>query len=105
VKAKLLFQEKGTWDRVFGGSVTIFMDCYEVESTDQGFDKAFTFSWIAFDPEKPDRRVLMDQHRGRPCHLHIGDKEIFMTVEFDSLDKAISFFFLEVKKHFGELIL
>lgn len=50
-------------------------------------------------------RVLMDQHRGRLCHLHIGDKEIFVTVKFDNLDNAIAFFFLEVKKHFGELIL
>jgi hypothetical protein len=102
VKAQLLFSEKRTVFLLFGGSVRIFMDCYKIDSLNVGFGEAFTFSWIAYDPEDPARKVLMDQHSGKPCHLHIGDREVELKVKFDSIDEAVLAFSLEVRKYFGD---
>lgn len=58
--------------------------------------------FIAYESKNTDRRVLLDQHPGKPLHLHIGDREIEIE-HIQSLDAAMDFFFEQVEKMFGEL--
>jgi hypothetical protein len=66
VKAELLFREKWSESLLSGRTQVIFMDCYLLDEVSLDFSKAFKFSWIAYDVERPEDRVLMDQHLGRP---------------------------------------
>jgi hypothetical protein len=103
MKAQLLWKRSAEVQLVFGGSITIFMDCYYIPNSKASFSSAFTFSWIAFDPKNHDRRVLMDQHKGRPCHVHINERHVDISPTPSSLDDAIEIFWTEVEKHFGKL--
>ncbi len=102
MKALLVISEKETLPLKFGGSITIFMDCYQINEAARGFDLTYTFSLIAFDPLRPERRILIDQHKGRPCHLHIEDREFSMELPA-SLDDLLKLFQTEVVKYFGEM--
>ncbi len=104
MKAQLVFATKRVVYLRFGGQITVYMDCYEIGDAKLGFAKAFTFSWIAFDSSDPKRMVLMDQHTGRPCHLHVGEKDIVLSELPETIDAAINLFWFEVKKHFGEIL-
>lgn len=104
VKAHLVFETKRVESLKFGGKITVYMDCYQIADNNLGFAKAFTFSWIAFDSVDPKLRVLMDQHSGRPCHIHLGDKVLVPDEQPDSIEAAIDLFWLEVKSYFGELL-
>jgi hypothetical protein len=104
VKATPVFRLKSDEDLQGGGGITFYMDCFQVDELSKGFEKAYIFSWIAFDSDKPSRRVLMDQHQGRPCHLHIGDKKVLEDLKFYHLDEAMQTFFAEVEKFFGKLV-
>lgn len=101
MKAQLILRKKKTLPLKFGGSVTIFMDCYQINKVELGFDAAYRFSLIAYDPLRPERRVLIDQHVDKPCHLHIEDRE-FEIESPATLDALIELFQLEVVKYFGE---
>ncbi len=101
MKAELVFRQKKTLPLKFGGSITVYADCYKIADPKIGFDKAYSFSWIAFDPLNTKRRVLMDQHRGRPCHLHVEDREVEIELP-GSLEEAEELFQGEVTKYFGE---
>jgi len=102
MKALLVISEKKTFSLKFGGSVTIYMDCYQIKEVALGFDLTYKFSLIAFDPLRPERRVLIDQHRCRPCHLHIEDLEFDLELP-TSLDELLRLFQTEVVKYFGEM--
>jgi len=104
VKAQLVFNLVQTWEFRFGGTASVRMDCYQIAPEEAGFQKAYVLSWIAFDPLKPSKRVLMDQHRGRPCHIHIDDKDKVLDVLPNDLGEAYDIFRAEVVKHFGEIL-
>lgn len=104
MKARLIFKVRDSVALKFGGRLTINMDLYQINDEHLGFERAYTFSWIAFDPKDPDNRVLMDQHSEKPCHLHLDGLEINLDPSPLNLDEAIKIFWNEVRKHFGELL-
>jgi hypothetical protein len=103
MKATLLFKRKETVDLKSGETLALYMDCFQIDLLESGFEKAISFSWIVFDPSEPERRVLMDQHRGRPCHFHIGNDELILNPTPVSIDEALEVFWSEVVKYFGEV--
>jgi hypothetical protein len=103
MKSQLVFELKDTWDFRFGGTANIRMDCYKI-SDDIDFTKAFVLSWIAYDPEDTLKRVLMDQHQGRPCHFHIDDKVVELERPPRDFNEAYDIFRAEVVKYFGEIL-
>lgn len=103
MRAHLLFKDRQEWGLKFGGVLAISMDCYQVTNSNLEFEKTFVFSWIAFDPENPERRVLMDQHRTKACHLHLGTREVLLQKIPRTLEDALVVFRNEVEKYFGEL--
>ncbi len=102
MKAKKIINIKDTWPLRFGGSVTIFMDCFELEEF-LDFERRYVFSWIAFDSLVPSRRILIDQHQAKPCHLHVDGLEAELEPEPKSLFEALEHFEFQIKKKFGEL--
>ncbi len=101
MKAELIFSKKITYQLKLVGSVTIYMDCYKIPLKELRFENNYRFSFIAFDPQFPERRVLVDQHPGRPCHLHIDDLEIETEMP-STLSAAIKLFEAAVLQSFGE---
>jgi hypothetical protein len=87
-----------------GKPVEVHMDPYRLEDADARDGVAFRFSWIAFDPENPMRRVLFDSHPPKGPHFHIDEDPEGQAFTWESIDAAIQLFREKVAAHFGELI-
>ncbi len=80
----------------------LHMDLFDVgEGKAQGlFLDRFRFSWIFFEVENPDRRVLVDCHHPYGVHVHYDDGPQ-ESVTAKTLDDVREFFTAAIKKHFG----
>lgn len=77
------------------------MDLYQLPGTTQS---EFRFSWIAFDPNDPARRVLFDSHPPKGPHFHLDNDADGKPFVWVSIEDAIRLFREKVSEHFGELI-
>lgn len=87
-----------------GGRVVLVMDVYEVipDGRKGLFLGRFRLSWVAFDSEDPEVRVLFDSHPPVGLHYHIDDGPQ-KALKVDSLEEAVLEFEKKVVHHFGEL--
>ena len=92
MKATLIFKTRETVTLKSGQTLELYMDCYRLGFKERESIGSFVFSWVVFDPMRTERRVLMDQHRGRPCHLHIGGLETLLEHAPESIDEAVHIF-------------
>ncbi len=80
------------------------MDLYKLEEASEVDGSAFRFSWIAFDPDNPMRRVLFDSHPPKGPHFHIDEDPSGQPFIWESVDAAIQLFQDKITAHFGELV-
>jgi hypothetical protein len=102
--SRCLFAEKRALKTKAGGTLVIAMDLYDISPSpvDGLFLERFRLSWIAFDFENPDKKVLVDSHPPVGLHYHFdnGDQ---IKLELTTLDEALMFFETKVIEHFGEI--
>lgn len=81
------------------------MDLFRLTEEDpaQTHPEGYRFSWIAFDRESPEKRVLFDCHPPKGPHFHLDEDREGVPFEWTSLAAAIEFFRQKVREHFGEL--
>lgn len=101
MKAKLVDRRRFVVFSRSGKAVQIVMDLYKIQGRDAAkHPDGFRFSWIAFDPEEPGRRVLFDSHPPKGPHFHIDGDKVGVTEAWESLDAAYGKFFKAVARHF-----
>lgn len=100
--AKKLFEERFTIQLTNGKTIVVFMDLYQLtEQRSKFFPEGYKFSWIAFDIDNPEHRVLFDCHPPKGPHVHIDGDPKGMPFEWKGLEIAQTFFFKKVKERFG----
>jgi hypothetical protein len=87
-----------------GGVIVVVMDIFEITPVPRPglFLDTYRLSWIAFTPEDPDRRVLMDSHPPIGIHYHVDSGEQ-IAIQLETVDQALRFFEKKVIEHFGEI--
>ncbi|TVQ77823.1 MAG: hypothetical protein EA369_08535 [Bradymonadales bacterium] len=101
--AELIFEIRFSIVLKSGEILVVFMDLYKIPRVNtKDFPGGHRFSWIAFDPEAPERRVLFDSHPPKGPHIHIDDELEGKPFEWVSVDQAKRLFFKCVKEHFGK---
>ncbi len=81
----------------------VFMDLYKLpEGAPDLFPEGYKFSWIAFDPDHEDHRVLLDCHPPKGPHINIDGDADGETFDWITLEAAYEFFFAKIKELFGE---
>ena len=63
------------------------------------FPQGYKFSWIAFNRDYPNERVLFDNHRGKKPHYHVNGKQVFFT--WKSRQHAEQLFYQKIIEKFG----
>lgn len=104
MKAVLLFETQQLFLTQTGESVVICMDLYKLPEKGTEPSSEFRFSWIAFDPNNSNRRVLFDSHSPKGPHFHLDDDNEGQPFQWVSLEDAIRLFREKVAEHFGELV-
>jgi hypothetical protein len=103
VKALLLFERRFTLTCVGGRVVEVFMDLYQLpEGYSQAYPEGYRFSWIAFDSENPQARVLFDCHHPKGPHVHVDEDSDGESFEWTSLDEVYELFFEKLRERFGD---
>lgn len=97
--AELLFKRKFEVTTKAGMPIAFFMDLYRLP---KGSEHEYKFSWIAFDPDDPTRRVLFDCHKPKGAHIHLDGDSGGEPIEPMDIDSAIALFFETVREHFGD---
>lgn len=101
MKAEKLFEEKFAITLKNGKVVVVFMDLYKVNSYEY-HPEGYRYSWIGFNPDNPDQRVLFDSHPPKGPHLHIDLEVPGTSYNWENLEKAFHFFMSKIKERFGE---
>lgn len=101
MKATLIFSINRAFEGRDGRFFRLFMDLYLLDSGKTGASNLdnYKLSWIFFDSEYPDIRILMDNHQPIGLHLHLNNGDQ-IKVEAHSLEDAQTVFKDMVKKHF-----
>ena len=85
--------------------VAVYMDLYRLpKGHSKSFPEGFRFSWIAYDPEDPSIRVLVDSHPPKGPHIHRDGDPVGEPFEWTTLDAAYSLFFAKIRERFGEFM-
>lgn len=101
--AQLVFRFRNVLTTSSGTRVALYMDLFKISPPhDPCYPEGFKFSWIAFDPENPEIRILFDCHSPKGPHLHIDSDPVGTSFKWTSLENARSLFYLKVIDHFGE---
>ena len=67
------------------------------------FPEGYKMEWIAFNLEKPDQEfVLLDNHKNKPPHHHLDDKEKQKFFPWISRPETEKMFLEMVRQHFGD---
>jgi hypothetical protein len=106
MKASLVFQTKFTRALSSGTVLKIFMDLYLLpvrRGKTAHFPDDYRFSWIAFDSEAPEKRVLFDCHKDKGAHVHFDDKELERNITVTTPDEAEKLFYELIVERFGPL--
>jgi len=96
-KAFLILRRSASIEYENGRILSVRMDLYSIQEPRGAQD--FRFSWIAFDLDDPEKRVLFDSHPPKGPHFHIGHQE--GVFEWRSISQALKLFFEFVEKEFG----
>jgi len=81
------------------------MDLYELPAgRAKSSDVPYRFSWIAFDKEYPEQRVLFDCHPPKGPHFHVDGDDEGQSFKWTSIEDAIALFENKVTKRFGVLM-
>ncbi len=79
------------------------MDLYKLaKGHPKSFPEGYRFSWIAFDPDQPLKRVLFDCHEPKGPHVHIDDDLQGELIEWTTLEQIYELFFRKIRTRFGE---
>ena len=99
-----LLEDKRTLKTRDGTLLVIVMDLYEISPAPISglFLERFKLSWIAFDFDNPDKKVLVDSHPPVGLHYHL-DNGVQIKVELVTLDEALMLFETKVIEHFSEI--
>ena len=102
--AMLIYRRRVTRRTLKGREIRLVMDLYEIPEPDKGkYPDGYRFSWIAFDVELPEKRVLFDCHPPKGPHLHVdGEPEIYF--KWVSLEETEELFFSKIQDRFGGLV-
>ncbi len=100
MKATLVFEGRRLFKTETGRTVVVEMDLYELNDPNPHFP--YRFSWIAFDQESPEERVLFDCHPPKKPHFHLSDGNE-ETFEWTSFADGVALFQKKTRERFGEL--
>ncbi len=77
------------------------MDLFQIpEPERKNYPEGYRFSWIAFDAEDPEERVLFDCHPPKGPHIHVDGEPEFLF-KWKSLEQSEALFFEKVQEKFG----
>ena len=66
------------------------------------YPEDYKFSWIAFNQDDPEEKVLFDNHHGKAPHFHInGQEESFVWI---NLEKSLDLFYQKTIQKFGRFL-
>ena len=80
------------------------MNLYQLPTAPLFSGLAFKFSWIAFDPENPMKRVLFDCHPPKGPHFHLDGDLDGQPFAWVTLEESVALFRKKVEEHFGKLV-
>ena len=104
MEARLVFRERFTVETIDGKRIQIFMDLFLLPAPCEScFPEGFKFSWIAFEEDMPEARILFDCHSPKGPHMHIGQNLMDSPFEWQSLSVAQDLFYSKVIEFFGEI--
>lgn len=102
--AKLIYRRRVTRRTLENQEIRIVMDLYEIPEPERAkYPEGFRFSWIAFDVENPEQRVLFDCHPPKGPHFHVNN-EPEIQIQWVSLEKTEALFFEKVQASLGNFI-
>ncbi len=79
------------------------MDLYEIKKSQKGlFLECYRLSWIAFDLDSPEQKILVDAHPPIGLHVHTDDEKA-VPLSVQTLEEALNVFKELVERKFGEL--
>lgn len=103
MSAQLVFRFRGILTTHLGIRVVLYMDLFKISPPhDPCFPEGYKFSWIAFDEENPENRVLFDCHSPKGPHVHIDSDPVGSSYTWVSLKEARLFFYSKAVERFGE---
>lgn len=103
MKSIQLFEVRRIVRTVSGRRLSIFMDLWEVKKPQRGlFLDWYRLSWIAFDLDEPDQKILIDAHPPKGIHMHVNEQNAQELV-LQTLENALEFFRERVEEKFGKL--
>lgn len=65
------------------------------------FPEGYKFRWIVFNVENTQELVRIDNHHGKPLHLHVDDEKKSKSFSWISLEHTRQFFFQQAYQRFG----
>ena len=77
------------------------MDLYKLPEKAKGYPDGLKFSLIAFDADRPNKRVLVDVHPPKGPHIHFDEDSQGVPFEWKGYAEAERLFFQAAIKHFG----
>ena len=105
MKAVLLQKSKTTITVGSGRTIAIYVDTFQLRGAkDSSSWQAYRFSWIAFDPDESDAKVLFDCHEPKGPHWHIDGDKVGHPFAWKGLKEAEDLFFEKVEERFGKAI-
>ena len=82
-------------------AIIVKMDLYQIHGDEaKKHPQGFRFSWIAFNPAAPQKKVLFDSHPPKGPHFHIDDDPEGQSFEWLSLTHTEKLFFEKIAHHF-----
>jgi len=101
--ARRIFKRRFNLRCLSGRLIAVVMDLYKLPDVHpKSFPEGYRFSWIAFDSDNEDSRVLFDCHAPKGPHMHIDRDQNGEPFEWTTLDKVYDLFFQTVRKQFGD---
>jgi len=102
--AELIFKEGFTLDSIDGKIIVFYMDLYRLPNPyDPTYPEGYKFSWIAYEDNLEESRVLFDCHSPKGPHMHIDADKEGVEFEWTTLIEVRKLFFQTVVKRFGPI--
>lgn len=102
MEARLIFRIRFSLANPDRRLISVYMDLFELPvEAHESYPERFKFSWIAFDLDRPELRVLMDCHPPKGPHIHLDLEEVELPYEWVGLHAARGHFRSLVLARFG----
>ncbi|KLL04726.1 MAG: hypothetical protein MRERV_13c017 [Mycoplasmataceae bacterium RV_VA103A] len=101
MESNYLTWEKGTFLTEKGYLIRLEMKLMRIPEVRVEFPEGYKFRWIVYNVENTSELVRLDNHRGKPLHLHIDDDKKGKPMAWVSLEATRQFFFQQVYQRFG----